>query len=149
MRVPLYLRVRYFKKICLKVCQLSSSGYMGWFPFLVCKNYIFKRYVKTVEATPLKFCTVLKLLTLHLEQTIAQLKYTNCSSSHAQTFVLLNGEMATVSTFFKKFNFLVWTLWTVIYLKQTGLSRIYTYLQNKRMRRCGVPPPPTNNFRKT
>ena len=26
---------------------------------------------------------------------------------------------------------------------------IYTYLQNKRMRRCGVPPPPTNNFRKT
>ena len=25
----------------------------------------------------------------------------------------------------------------------------YTYLQNKRMRRCGVPPPPTNNFRKT
>ena len=29
------------------------------------------------------------------------------------------------------------------------LIMVYTYLQNKRMRRCGVPPPPTNNFRKT
>ena len=30
-----------------------------------------------------------------------------------------------------------------------SVRSLYTYLQNKRMRRCGVPPPPTNNFRKT
>ena len=30
----------------------------------------------------------------------------------------------------------------------TSCRYIYTYLQNKRMRRCGVAPP-TNNFRKT
>ena len=72
---------------------------MGWFLSLICKNYIFKHFVKAVEATSLKFCTVLKLLTLHLEQAIAQLKYTNYSDALAQTFVLLHGEMATVSTF--------------------------------------------------
>ena len=37
----------------------------------------FKHFVKTVEATYLKFGTILKLVTLHLEQTIAQVKCTN------------------------------------------------------------------------
>ena len=64
-----------------------------------------KHFVKTVEATSLKFCTVLKLLTLHLEQTIVQVKYTNYSNAHAQTFVLLNGEMAIVSTFSESSTF--------------------------------------------
>ena len=48
---------------------------MGWFPSLICKNYIFKHFVKTVEATYLKFSTILIPVTLHLEQTIAQVKY--------------------------------------------------------------------------
>ena len=75
---------------------------MGWFPSLICKNYIFKDFVKTVEATPLKFCTVLKLVTLHPEKTTAQVKCANFFNAHAQTFVLLNGEMPIVSTFFRK-----------------------------------------------
>ena len=62
---------------------------MGWFPSLICKNCIFKHSVKTAEATSLKFCVILKLITLHLEQTIAQLKYANLSNAHVQTFVLL------------------------------------------------------------
>ena len=28
---------------------------MGWFPTLICKNYIFKYYVKTIEGISLKF----------------------------------------------------------------------------------------------
>ena len=52
---------------------------MGWFPSLICKNYIFKDFVKTVEATSLKFCTILKLVTLHPQKTIAQVKYANFS----------------------------------------------------------------------
>ena len=71
---------------------------MGWFPSLICKNYIFKYFVKTVEATSLKFCMILKLVTLHLERTIAQVKCTHFSNAHSQTLLLLNGEMATVST---------------------------------------------------
>ena len=45
---------------------------MDWFLSLICKNYTFNYFVKTVEATSLKFCTTLKLVTLHLEKTIAQ-----------------------------------------------------------------------------
>ena len=48
---------------------------MDWFPSLICKNYIFKHFVKTVEPTSLKFCTIIELITLHLEYTIAQVKY--------------------------------------------------------------------------
>ena len=55
-------------------------------------------FVKSVEATSLKLSTMLKLVTLHLEQMIAQVKYANYSNAHVQSFVLLNGEMATVST---------------------------------------------------
>ena len=79
--------------------------YMDWFPSLICKNYIFKHFVKTVEPTSLKFCTILELITLHLENTTAQVKYANFSYAHAQTFVLLKGEMATVSTGFRKLKF--------------------------------------------
>ena len=78
---------------------------MDWFPSLICKNYIFKHFVKTVEATSLKFCTIIELINLHLKYTIAQVKYANFSYAHVQTFVLLNGEMATVSTGFRKLNF--------------------------------------------
>ena len=70
---------------------------MDWFPSLICKNYIFKHFVKTVEPTFLKFCMIVELITLHLEYTIAQVKYANFSYVHEQTFILLNGEMATVS----------------------------------------------------
>ena len=38
----------------------------------ICKNYIFKAFVKTVEATSLTSCTILKLVTLHPEKTAAQ-----------------------------------------------------------------------------
>ena len=94
--------------------------YMDWFPSLICKNYIFKHFVKTVEPTSLKFCMIIELITLHLEYTIAQVKYANFSFAHAQTFVLLSGEMATVSTGFRKLKFFLWLLWTVFYLNQTG-----------------------------
>ena len=93
---------------------------MDWFPSLICKNYIFKHFVKTVDPMSLKFCTIIELITLHLEYTIAQVKYANFSYAHAQTFVLLNGEMATVSTGFRKLKFWLWLLWTVFYLNQTG-----------------------------
>ena len=94
--------------------------YMDWFLSLICKNYIFKHFVKTVEPTSLKFCTIIELITLHLEYTIAQVKYANFSYAHAQTFVLLNEEMATVSTDFRKLKFWLWLLRTVFYLNQTG-----------------------------
>ena len=100
--------------------QLLLECYMDWFPSLICKNYIFKHFVKTVEPTSLKFCMIIELITLHLEYTIAQVKYANFSYVHAQTFVLLNGEMATVSTGFRKLKFWLWLLWTVFYLSQTG-----------------------------
>ena len=74
----------------------------GLVPLINMQNYIFKHFVKAVEDRSLKFCTVLKLLTLHLKQTIAQAKCTNYSNAHVQTFVLFNGEMATASTFFQK-----------------------------------------------
>ena len=94
--------------------------YMDWFPSLICKNYIIKHFVKTIEPTSLKFCTIIELITLHLEYTIAQVKYANFSYAHAQTFVLLKGEMATVSAGFRKLKFWLWLLWTVFYLNQTG-----------------------------
>ena len=100
---------------------------MDWLPSLICKNYIFKHIVKTVEPTSLKFCTIielitlhLELITLHLEYTIAQVKYANFSYAHAQTFLLLKGEMATVSAGFRKLKFWLWLLRTVFYLNQTG-----------------------------
>ena len=93
---------------------------MDWFPSLICKNYIFKHFVKTVEPTSLKFCTIIELITLHLEYTIAQVEYANFSFAHAQTFVLLNREMATVSTGIRKLKFWLWLPWTVFYLNQTG-----------------------------
>ena len=93
---------------------------MDWFPSLICKNYIIKHFVKTVEPTSLKFCMIIELLTLHLEYTIAQEKYANFSYAHAHTFVLLKGEMATVSTGFRKLKFWLWLLLTVFYLNQTG-----------------------------
>ena len=99
--------------------------YMDWFLSLICKNYIFKYFVKTIEPTSLKFCMIIELITLHLEYTIAQVKYANFSYAHAQTFVLLNGEMATVSTGFRKLKFWLWLLWTVFYLNQTGFWKIY------------------------
>ena len=61
---------------------------MDWFPSLTWKNYIFKHFVKTVEPTFLKFCMIIELRTLHLEYTIAQVKYANFSYAHAHTFVL-------------------------------------------------------------
>ena len=76
----------------LETGRLQCS--MGWFPSLICKNYVFKHFVKTVEATSLKFCTKLKLVTLHLKQTIAQAEYANYSNAHAQIFVLLKANQA-------------------------------------------------------
>ena len=102
------------------MCCCELECYMDWFPSLICKNYIFKHFVKTVEPTSLKFCMIIELITLHLEYTIAQVKYANFSYAHAQTFVLLNGEMATVSTGFRKLKFWLWLLRTVFYLSQTG-----------------------------
>ena len=102
-----------------KICE-DLECYMDWFLSLICKNYIFKYFVKTIEPTSLKFCMIIELITLHLEYTIAQVKYANFSYAHAQTFVLLNGEMATVSTGFRKLKFWLWLLWTVFYLNQTG-----------------------------
>ena len=92
---------------------------MDWFLSLTCKNYIFKYFVKTVETTSLKFCMIIELITLHLEYIIAQVKYANLSYAHAKTFVLLNGEMATVSIGFRKLKFLLWLLRTVFYLNHT------------------------------
>ena len=94
--------------------------YMEWFLSLICKNYIFKHVVKSVEPMSLKFCMTIELITLHLEYTIAQVKYENFSYVHVQTFVLLNGEMATVSTGFRKLKFWLRLLRTVFYLNQTG-----------------------------
>ena len=42
------------------------------------------------------------------------------------TFVLLNGEMAIVSTCFRKLKFWLWLHWTVFFLKQTGFLKIYS-----------------------
>ena len=61
--------------------------YMDWFLSLICKNYILKHFVKTVEPTSLKFCTIIELISLHLEYTIAQVKYANFYYAHAQTIV--------------------------------------------------------------
>ena len=77
----------------------------GLVPLINMQKLHFYHFVKTVERTSLKFCAIIELIILHLEYTIAQLKYTNFSYAHAQTFVLLNGEMATVSTGFRKLKF--------------------------------------------
>ena len=99
--------------------------YMDWFPSVICKNYIFNYFVKTVEPMSLRFCTVIELIILHLEYTIAHVKYANFSYAYAKTFVLLNGEMATVSTGFRKLKFWLWLLQTVFFLSQTGFWKIY------------------------
>ena len=70
---------------------VSSVTWTGS-PSLICKNYICKLFVKTVEPTSLKFRMIIELITLHLEYTIAQVKYAKFSYAHAQIFVLLNGE---------------------------------------------------------
>ena len=70
----------------------------------------FKDFVKTVEAKFLKFCTILELVTLNAEKTTAQVKCANFSNAHAHTFVLLNEEMAIVSTCFRKLKFWLWLL---------------------------------------
>ena len=111
----------------MEVAQIRAEDalecYMDWFPSLKFKNYIFKHFVKTVEPTSLKFCTIIELITLHLEYTIAQVKYANFSYAHAQTFVLLKGEIATVCTDFRKLKFWLWLLWTVFYQNQTSFER--------------------------
>ena len=94
--------------------------YMDWFLSLICENYIFKHFVKTLEPTSLKFCTIIELITLHLQCTIAQVKYANFSRAHVQIFILLNGAMAIVSTGFRKLKFWLWLLRTVFYLNQTS-----------------------------
>ena len=104
----------------LSLGEYLLECYMDWFSSLICKNYILKHFVKTVERTSLKFCMIIELITLHLEYTIAQVKYANFSYAHVQTFVLSNGEMATVSTRFRKLNFWLWLLRTVFCLNQTG-----------------------------
>ena len=76
------------ERFCYKRKQEKSQDrllecYMDWFPSLICKNYIFKHFVKTVETTSLRFCTIIELITLHLEYTIAQVKYANFSYAHA------------------------------------------------------------------
>ena len=53
----------------------------------------------------------------------------------------------------KNASFFTGHMWEVyarklLYVYVSVAKKEYTYLQNKRMRRCGVPPP-TNNFRKT
>ena len=98
---------------------------MGWFPSLICKNYSFKDFVKTVEATSLKFCTILKFVTLHQEKTTVQVECAKFCNAHEQTFVLLNREMAIVSTCFRKLKFWLWLLWTIFCLKQIGFLKIY------------------------
>ena len=107
-------------KVALNRDDDKLECYMDWFLSLICKNYIFKYFVETIEPTSLKFCMIIELIILHLEYTIAHVKYANFSYAHAQTFVLLNGEMATVSTGFRKLKFWLWLLWTVFYLNQTG-----------------------------
>ena len=128
--VPGVWHLQYEEKVVLcedKVVQCEKRGnstgrldsqqedrvlefYMDWFLSLMYKNYIFKHFVKTVEPTSLKFCTIIELITLHLEYTIAQVKYANFSYVHVQTFIFLNGEMATVSTGFRKLKFWLWLL---------------------------------------
>ena len=107
--------------ICASALKTSIlECYMDWFLSLICKNYISKHFVKTVKTTSLKFCTIIAPITLHLEYTIVQVKYANFSYAHAQTFVLLSGEMATVSTGFRKLKFWLWLLRFFFYLNQTS-----------------------------
>ena len=66
---------------------------MGWFPSLICKNYIFKDFVITVEATSLKFCMILKLVTLHPEKTTAQVnvRILQCACANLSSIERRNG----------------------------------------------------------
>ena len=73
-------RVQQGKKLAELEC------YMDWFPSLICKNYIFKHFVKTVEPMSLKFCMIIELITLHLECIIAQVKYSNFSCMRRPSF---------------------------------------------------------------
>ena len=56
---------------------------------------------------------------------MAQVKYANYPNAHAQTFVLLNGEMATVFTCFRMLKFRTWLLCACagLYMKQTGFLK--------------------------
>ena len=98
---------------------------MGWFPSLICKNYIFKDFEKTVEATSLKLPMILKLVILHPKKTTAQVKCANFFNAHAQTLVLLNREVAIVYTCFRKLKFWLWLLWTIFYLNHSSFLKIY------------------------
>ena len=90
----------------LKIYKMAVRVWHGLVPLIQnMQNYIFKHFVKDVEVTFLKLRTILKLLTLHLEQTIVQVKNANYPNAHAQTLVVINGEMATVSTCFRKLKF--------------------------------------------
>ena len=65
---------------------------MGWFPSFICKNYIFKYFVKTIEATRLKFCTILNLVSLHLEKTIAEIsEFFQCACANLCSVKWRNG----------------------------------------------------------
>ena len=89
----------------------------GLVPLINMQNYIFMHFVKTVEPETLYDNKTDKFTS---EVTIVQVKYANFSYAHAQTIVLLNGEMATVSTGFRKLKFWLWLLHAVFYLNQTS-----------------------------
>ena len=50
---------------------------MGWFPSLICKNYIFKYFMKTLE--------------ILYDAITYNFAFVNFSNAHAQTFALING----------------------------------------------------------
>ena len=60
----------------------------GLVPHINMQKLHFKVFCETVEAICLKLCTILKLVILHPEKTIAQVKCANFFNAHAQTFVL-------------------------------------------------------------
>ena len=64
-----------------------------------------------------------------------------CEASHIYCLMCFCGQLFTWKCEFMS-NVVIESLVVIRY-------RVYKILQNKWMRRCGVPPPPTNNFRKT
>ena len=108
------------KKYQKKLKKVTSQVLPRLVPLINIQKLHFQAFCETVEPTSLKFCTIIGLISLHLEYTIAQVKYANFSYVHVQTFVLLNGEMATVSTGFRKLKFWLWLLRSVFYLNQTS-----------------------------
>ena len=69
--IPLYLLRR--PKSDKKFCSVNSQVLYGLVPLInMQKMYIFEHFVKAVKATYLKFGTIVKLVTLHREQTNAQ-----------------------------------------------------------------------------